>query len=195
MVKKKICIGVTGNIGSGKSEFCKYIAEKGFPVIEADVLAKDILAADPNIKSKVIEAFGAKCFVNGIPDKKYLAETIFSDPQKVIRINSIIHPAVINIIEQKIIELFKSYDKVFVEAALIYEAEMEEMFDYIVLIASDKEKRFARKSNQLSLSDIEKRDNNQIPESEKKGAADFTFQNDGTLAELFAKAELLLKII
>ncbi|MDP4116086.1 MAG: dephospho-CoA kinase [Bacteroidota bacterium] len=195
MKSKKTKIGITGNIGSGKTEFCKYIAGKGYPVIEADELAKNILASDKEVQAEVIKAFGPESFSNGAPDKKFLAETVFSDPEKVVLINSIIHPAVIAEIEKRIEELFVSNDKVFVEAALLFEAEMEEMFDLIVLIAADKEKRFARKSKQLDLADIEKRDNNQILESEKKGASDFTFQNDGTLEELFAKAELLLKLI
>jgi len=192
---KKTKIGITGNIGSGKTEFCKYIAGKGYPVIEADELAKNILASDKEVQAEVIKAFGTESFSNGAPDKKFLAETVFSDPEKVVLINSIIHPAVIAEIEKRIEGLFVSNDKVFVEAALLFEAEMEEMFDLIVLIAADKEKRFARKSKQLDLADIEKRDDNQILESEKKGASDFTFQNDGTLEELFAKAELLLKLI
>lgn len=195
MKLKKTKIGVTGNIGSGKTSFCKYLAGKGYPVIEADEVAKDVLANDKNVQAGVIKLFGPNCFINGVPDKKYLAETIFSDPQKVVLINSVIHPVVIDIINLQMAELFKANSIVFVEAALLFEAEMENMFDYVVLIASDKEKRFARKARQLDPADIEKRDENQIPESEKKGASDFVFKNDGSLEELYLKAELLLKLI
>lgn len=192
---KKTKIGITGNIGSGKTEFCKYLAGKGYPVIEADEVAKDVLSNDKNVQAEVVRLFGPECFVNSVPDKKFLAGTIFSDPQKVVLINSVIHPVVIDIIKRQMEELFNSNSIVFVEAALLFEAEMENMFDYVILIASDKEKRFARKAQQLEPADIEKRDENQIPESEKKGAADFVFTNNGTLEELFLKAELLLKLI
>jgi len=86
---------------------------------------------------------------------------------------------------------------VFVEAALIYEADMEEMFDFVVLISADEKLRMERKKSSINLSEEEfiKRDNNQIPDSEKRKRADFIFENNSNAAELKAKANLLLMML
>jgi len=57
---KKLKVAVTGNIGSGKTTFVKFLAEKGYPVIQADDVSKDILANDPDVKEKIIDTFGPR---------------------------------------------------------------------------------------------------------------------------------------
>ena len=98
-------IGITGGIGSGKSTFCKFLESKNYVVINADSLAKELLATNENIKQKIVEAFGPGSYKNGMPDKKYLAEKVFSDSQNVFRINSIIHPVVIERINDEFLKL------------------------------------------------------------------------------------------
>jgi dephospho-CoA kinase len=84
---------------------------------------------------------------------------------------------------------------VFVEAALIYEADMEDLFDYVVLIAADEKIRMNRKQDTLSSEEFLKRNENQIPDEEKKKRADFIFENNGSLEDLKAKADLLILIL
>lgn len=190
-------IGITGGIGSGKSVFCEFLKEKSFVVLNADELAKELLAKDAGIKKKVITEFGDEAYKNEIPDKKYLAEKVFSDPNNVEKINSIIHPVVIKEIE-KIFEKYSGTQKIiFVEAALIYEAEMDELFDYIVLVTADEKIREERKKkyDDMSAEEFQKRLNNQIPDSEKKKAADFVFENNGSKSDLRKKADLLLLML
>ncbi len=195
MEKKKLKIGITGNIGSGKSTFADFIKQKGFTVINADDISKNILATNENVKKKVIEIFGEASFSNGLINREYLSDKVFSNPENVLIINSILHPLVLEKIDEKMNEELKTNDKIFVEAALIYEADMEDMFDYVVLVAANKENRFKRKSIKLNEKDFELRDSNQIPELEKKKRADFIFENNGTLQELKTKADLLLTIL
>lgn len=195
MGQKNLRIAITGNIGSGKSVFADFIKQSGFTVIKADDISKDILANDENIKGEIIKTFGSESFKGKEINKKYLAEKVFSNPENVILINSILHPLVIRKIDELMKIELKSRDKVFVEAALIYEAEMEEMFDYIVLITAIKETRYKRKSENLSIEEFEKRDFNQISENEKKKRADFIFDNNGSIGELRRKVQLLLSII
>jgi dephospho-CoA kinase len=106
MIEKKIKVAVTGNIGSGKSSFCNFLSEKGYPVINADAVSKNILSEDGEIKKKVIKEFGEESFVNNEINKKFLAEKVFSDPVKVLKINSILHPKVKNKIESLANEYF-----------------------------------------------------------------------------------------
>ena len=190
-------IGITGSIGSGKSVFCDYLIEKKYTVINADNLAKELLVKDQNIKEQVIEAFGPDSYKNNQPDKKFLAEKIFPDPENVYKINSIIHPVVIDEI-RKLIDKHSAKEKIiFVEAALIYEAEMEDLFDYVVVITADEKNRMQRKekNDNMSTEEFLRRNNNQIPDSEKKKAADFVFENNSTKEDLRKKADILLLML
>jgi len=197
MIEKKIKVAVTGNIGSGKSSFCNFLSEKGYPVINADAVSKNILSEDGEIKKKVIREFGQESFVNNEINKKFLAEKVFSDPVKVLKINSILHPKVKNKIESLANEYFMKYDIVFTEAALIYEADMESMFDYVVLITADYKIRKKRTTENAKLSekDFDKRNDNQIKDEEKKKRADFVFENNLGINELRQKAGLLISIL
>ncbi|MBZ0199958.1 MAG: dephospho-CoA kinase [Ignavibacteriaceae bacterium] len=197
MAEQKLKIAITGSIGSGKTLFASFIEEIGFTVIDADKISKELLGKDEKIKKEITKAFGAGSYVNGKPNLKYLAENVFSSMENVQKINAILHPVVIDRIEKKMDEELKKRRVVFVEAALIYEADMEDLFDYVVLVTADEDLRMARKKESKKISEEEfiKRSNNQIPDSEKRKRADFTFDNNATEAELKGKANLLLMML
>ena len=194
---KKLKVAVTGNIGSGKTTFVKFLAEKGYPVIQADDVSKDILANDPDVKEKIIDTFGADAFVGTKINKTYLSKQIFSDSKKLKKINSILHPLVREKIESISKNYFLTNNIVFVEVALVYESKIESMFDFIVLITSDKDLRIKRviESNKMSEKDFNNRNNNQLDDKDKIMKADFTFSNNGSLEDLKAKADLLTSIL
>lgn len=186
-------IAITGNIGSGKSTFVQFVEEAGFTVLKADDISKKILAEDEKVKSLVIKEFGEKSYKDGEPNKSFLANEVFSDSTKLQMLELILHPRVIKSIEKSSTEILKSKKVVFVEAALIYEADMEAIFDYVVLIISDRIHRLNRKiKSGLSEKDFIQRESNQIPEDEKKKRADYIFSNDGSIEELKMKFNLLL---
>jgi dephospho-CoA kinase len=194
---KKIKVAITGNIGSGKSTFTKFLFEAGYPVILADDISKEILAGDPEVKVQVIEEFGAESFHGSKINKKYIADRIFSDPKKLKKINSILHPKVRNRIDSLLKEYFKTKDIVFVEAALIFESKIENMYDYVVLITSNINIRMKRSIMNKKLSEEEfiKRDSNQMNDKIKIKKADFIFTNDGSKDELKQKAILLINLL
>lgn len=191
---KQIRAAITGGISSGKSTFSSYIKSKGFPVILADDISNDLLESDEKVRSKVINIFGKNAYKDGKPDRKFIAEKVFSDPQKLHRLNSILHPAVINKINSLIEKDHKAEKIIFIESALVYEADIEDSFEYIILITADHNIRLERslQSGEFSKEDFEKRNENQIPDEEKKKRADFVFINNGTKEDLLKKADLLL---
>ncbi len=197
MKEKKISVAITGNIGSGKSTFCRFLSEAGFPLINADDLAKEILHENKSVKKKIILTFGEMSYSKGSLNNSYLAENIFSDPGKVQKLNSIVHPVVISETNRLVAEYQKKSKVVFTEAALIYEADMEDFFNHVVLITSPLKIRLERavKSKKFSESDFLKRDSNQIPQEEKIKRADFIFENNGSLSDLRKKADLLILIL
>lgn len=194
---KKIKAAITGGIGSGKSTFANFILLKGYPVINVDEVSKEILVSDKEVKLRVQNEFGKESFINGEINKKFLSEIIFSNPQNVIKINSIVHPKVIEKVNILLPEKLKNSDLVFAEAALIFEAEMEKYFDYVILITADEKLRLKRKVeyDNLSQEQFLKRNENQIPDTEKEKQADFIFENNGSLEDLKKKADLLLNIL
>jgi dephospho-CoA kinase len=186
-------IAITGNIGSGKSTFTRFAEEAGFPVLRADEISKSILDNDEKVRTIVLKAFGDKSFQDGKPNKNFLAKEVFSDPIKLRKLESILHPRVLKSIDKSVKELLKDNKVAFIEAALIYEADIEERFDYIVLISADRNNRLKRKiESGISEEDFCKRESNQIPEEEKKKRADFIFSNDTSKEDLKMKFNLLL---
>ena len=194
---KKIKVAITGNIGSGKSSFAKFISALGYPVILADDISKEILTDDLEVRSEIIDHFGAQSFQGKKVNTSYLAALVFPDQKKLKKINSILHPRVRKRIEYLSEEYFKTNDTVFVEAALIFESKIEKMYDYVVLITAEKDLRMKRSTTAKKISEVDfiKRDNNQLNEDAKKKKADFVFTNNGSKDELKQKAILLIKLL
>jgi len=196
MTKKKLKIAVTGGIGGGKSSFCKFISEKGFPVLYADDIAKDILVTSKDVKLQIIKTFGKEAYSDGKLNNRFLAEKVFSSPSRVKKINAIVHPVVISVIESMMKNLLQKNNTVFVEAALIFEAKMEKIFDYVILVTADEEVRKDRLLKKgISGEEFEQRKLNQIPDEKKKKKSDFVFITNCSEDELHQKAGIFLKII
>ncbi len=195
--RTKLKVAVTGGIGAGKSAFCGQLEKSGYPVVKVDDVSKDILSSDPDVKKEIIKTFGINSFKDDMPDKKFLAEVVFSDPSNVMKINAILHPIVIKRTNELISELQKKNDIVFAEAALIYEADMEDLFDYVVLVTADEDIRMKRKmsGDDYTEEQFRNRDENQIRDEEKRKRADFVFVNNGSLDELVIKTGLLINIL
>ncbi len=79
---KKIKVAITGNIGSGKSTFTKFLFEAGYPVILADDISKEILGSDVEVRSEIINNFGAQSFQGKKANNKFLANLVFSDTKE-----------------------------------------------------------------------------------------------------------------
>ena len=197
MNQKKLKVGITGSIGSGKSTFSKFIADTGFKVINVDDISKELLVSDKLIKEKIIELFGKESYIGDEVNKKYLAEKVFSNSEQVARINSIVHPAVIKKTESLILQNLEDANIAFAEAALIYEADMENIFDFVILVTTNEKLRLDRKVrfDNYTKEQFLKRNENQIPDDEKKKRADFVIENSGSLEELKSKCGFIIKIL
>jgi dephospho-CoA kinase len=190
----KIRAAITGGIGSGKSTFASYLASKGYVVINADDISKNIISFDEKIKKKIIKEFGPNSYIDGKLNKKFIASQVFSNPANLQKLNSILHPQVLQKIDTIIKKKYKNENIVFIEAALIYEAGIEKMFNYVILVTADFNIRLKRSlaSRKFTEDDFIKRDENQIPQEEKEKRADFIFSNNGSKNDLIKKADLLL---
>lgn len=189
-------IGLTGNIGSGKSTAASLFAEMNVPVINADIVGHQILEHDENVKKKIVGKFGADVLVDGIIDRKRIAHIVFNSPTKKTDLEKILHPAIMESIDAELANIGEKHYAI-IEAALIYEAELSDRFDYIILVKAEKNLSIERASTGLGISRKEavERLNTQIPQLEKEKLADFVIANNGTVEDLKKKVELLHSVI
>jgi dephospho-CoA kinase len=195
-----IVIGITGSIGSGKSEVAAAFHQEGAAILNADEIAKATLKKGEEGYKVLTAVFGEE--INdgrGCIDKQKLASIIFSDREKLKKLNALIHPIVHNRIKEKITELRKmNPDTVIViDAPLLIEAGFHKMVDKVILVKCSERKAFNRAAKRLgvTLEEIKKRFSSQLPFSAKKEFADVVILNDGTVQQLREKAhDLYLNI-
>ena len=193
---KNLVIGITGGIGSGKSTVTDYFLTQKQSVLKADDIAKKVMMEDVEVKNKIISHFGADCYDGNLLNTKIIAKKVFNSPENIKKLNTIVHPPTISVLEKNISELKKENDLLFVEAALIFEAKMESLFDYILLITADEDTRIKRvlERDTETVSEIRSRMLHQISEEQKKGKSDFIIVNNSTIEDLNSRSLFFLNL-
>jgi Dephospho-CoA kinase len=152
---------------------------------------------DPEIISSIVSEFGKDSYLDGRLNRAYLAAAVFGSPEKVQKLNAIVHPAVVKQSDLLLKKELERNDLVFYEAALIFEAGMTERFDYILLITADVKVRVSRALARggISEDEIRKRISSQISEEEKINRSHFVIINNGTQEELREKLNNFLQFL
>jgi dephospho-CoA kinase len=194
---KKILIGITGGIGSGKSTVTEYYKELGYYILKADDIAKQVMVEDEAIIANIKKEFGGDCYIDGRLNTKYLAEKAFSHPDRVAKLNKIVHPKAIAKVKKEAGQLLNEKNIVIVEAAILFEAHWEDIFDYIILITSDENNRIKRviERDNVSIKEIKSRMMHQLPDNDKKGKADFVIENNSSIEALKERAKFIITLI
>lgn len=183
-----LLIGLTGGIGCGKTEVATILSRHGFYIIDADRIGKKIVEDNPAVLLNLVHAFGPGILDEfGALKRKELGHIVFSDESKKLKLNQIIHPHLIGEIGSAIVAAQREgWKRIVVDAALIYEAGMESMFDKIIVVYADMPVRIARIQlrDHFSENDIMNRIRSQMDMEEKKRRADIVIVNNGTIEEL-----------
>jgi dephospho-CoA kinase len=140
----KKLVGLTGKTGAGKSTISKYLQEKGAYIIDGDVVARQVLVEDKSLLPKLCGAFGDVLNPDGSLDRKKLAKIAFSTPEKTRLLNSLMHPAINDFINNQAEAAFEGYDVVIVDAAAIIESGFADKCDIMLVAHAPVEVRKAR---------------------------------------------------
>jgi dephospho-CoA kinase len=194
--KDKILVGITGGIGSGKTTFCRMLAEKGFKVFYADLIARELYLKDKKLLKQLVKVC-SKNILNfkGIIILPKLKEFIFSNKKNYEQINSIVHPVVINYLKKEIQEAKEKV--IIIEAALIFESKFNQEMDYVITVYSNKKTRLERmkKRDAIRKSDVEKIMKFQMDEKKKISKSDFVIVNNKSEEDLVKQAELISNVL
>ncbi len=193
-------IGITGGIGSGKSEVCKILENLGSIVIYADNIAKYILDNDEIVKRRVKKEFGDDIYLTGgYVNRKKLAKFIFNDESLKFNLEKIIHPKVIKHVQYIFNELERNHKTqlIFLEAALIYESKIDEILDYVVVVHAPEELCIKRVMNRdkTKSEEVLSRLKSQMSPEIKISKADFLIHNDEDLSKLENNVKFIHNIL
>lgn len=191
-------VGLTGGIATGKSTVGQMLVELGCHLIDADRITRNLFEPGQPVHAAVVQAFG-----NGIlgPDgtinRQALGEIVFKDPQARARLNSLVHPAVIQRQKEWLENLEASDPHAIgiVDAALMIEVGTYKNYDKVIVVtcSPEEQKRRLRGRTNLSEEQIEARIRSQMPMAEKIKHADYVIVNSGDLARTRAHVERVFR--
>jgi dephospho-CoA kinase len=172
-------IGITGGIGSGKSTVCSIFSHLGVPVYTADERARWLIGSSEKLRQEIIREFGQEAFKEGIYDRSYMAEQVFSDPERLKILNRLIHPVVA---EDFLAWAGARSNECYIlhEAAILFESGAYKLMDRTLLVDAPEELRIARimKRDQTSRASVVLRMKNQWPTDKIRSMADRIINND-----------------
>lgn len=192
-----VVIGLTGGIGTGKSEVSRLLEGLGAVIIDADKVGHEAYLPHSEAWQEIVKTFGAEVLQpNEEIDRKKLGGLVFNDPKAMEKLNAIMHPKMYKMIEERIQRLKRESAKdIVVEAAILIEAHWTPLVDEVWVTVSPEEEviRRIQSRNNLSADAIRSRIRSQMPQEERVRYAGAVIENDGDLSGLRERVETLWK--
>ena len=190
-------VGLTGGIGSGKSTIAQLFEALGIPVFYADKEAKRLMEEDMELKKSISAEFGKDSYVDGRLNRAYLAEVVFSHPEKLDKLNQLVHPVSIAAAEKWMRAQTSPYS--IKEAALLFESGSQEHLDFVIGVSAPLETRIKRtmERDRISKEQVQARMDRQLNETIKLRLCNAVIENDGRralLPQVLALHEQLLAL-
>lgn len=190
-----IVIGLTGGIGSGKSEVSRLLRERGAAVINADQVGHQAYAPHSETWQEIVHAFGKQVLQeNGEIDRRKLGGIVFADPAQRARLNAIMHPRMARMVSDQLDELRVSgCPAAVVEAAVLFEAGWDVLVDEVWTVDAPEDAVVARLQarNGLEPAEIRQRIAAQMPAAERAARAAAVIRNAGSRETLAAAVQEL----
>ncbi|PAT12131.1 dephospho-CoA kinase [Corynebacterium hadale] len=188
-------IGLTGGIGSGKSTVAALMRQRGFPVVDADQVARDNMEPGSPVLAAVAEEFGVDLLgPDGALDRAELARRAFASEEATQRLNAITHPAIRAESARRFAALEAAGERAAVyDMPLLVELGMDQDMDMTVVVDVNPEERVRRLVAHRGLDEADARNRiaRQIPDAERRAAADVVLDNNGTEDKLAQQVDTL----
>jgi len=196
-------VGVTGGLGSGKSMVCRFFSELGCRLFESDKIAKELQLHEPEVIKGISELFGSTVYSKDgagklVLDRKKIASTVFSAPDKLDALNRLIHPRVANEFCKAVLEAAQQGTKILVkEAAILFESRGNEGLDAVIVVVADQQERLERavQKGMGQREEIMRRIATQWPQEKLMAKADYVLFNQGSLDDLKKETEALYRTL
>jgi dephospho-CoA kinase len=172
-------IGITGNIGSGKTTVSHIFEILGIPLFYSDEQAKLLMINDEELITQIKETFGKDSyFEDHTLNRKYIAQIVFNNETELAKLNSFVHPAVFRLFNNWV-QSHKNAPYVLKEAALMFESGSNKLCDKIILVKAPLENRLKRVAlrDNVSFQEVELRNSKQMNEEKKALLADYIIEN------------------
>jgi len=191
-------IGLTGSIASGKSTVANMLKEMGFPIIDADLVARIVVEKGTATLETIIETFGTEVIhEDGTLNREELGALIFSDPSKRKQLNDIIHPAIREeMVAQRQQLLQQGHPVIIMDIPLLFESRLQSFVDKILVVTVTEQKQLERlmARNDFTHEEAKLRIQSQLPMSVKEEGADAVIYNNGTVEETKQQLVKILEI-
>jgi len=188
-------VALAGKSGSGKSLAADYLASKGVPVIDGDMVARDVVAPGSDCLRLLAEEFGTEILLeDGSLDRRKLGELCFSNSSRKERLDAIIHPFILSDMKRSFEELGnKGFKYCVVQAPALIESGFQSLSDRIVLITAEREKQIERITARDGIEEkaAGMRLDAQICEQRLRELADVEIENNGTKEEFLSRLNSL----
>jgi dephospho-CoA kinase len=192
-----VIIGLTGGIATGKSTVSNIIRGQGIPVVDADIISREVVMPEKEAYEKIVACFGEQILNDDKTiNRAGLGEIIFNDTEKRTMLNEIVHPAVRKEMRQQADDYLRSGESIVVmDIPLLFESKLTHMVDRTWLVYATPEIQLQRLINRDHFSEkqAKSRIHSQMPITEKKELADVVINNNGSLSALENDVLSLLK--
>lgn len=189
-------IGVTGGIATGKSLISSSLIERGYTLIDGDIVARQVVEPGQLALEKLVKIFGSDILKDGHLDRERLGNIIFNSPEKRQQVNRIIHPEIYKVMKRKIFaSLWRREKYVFLDLPLLYESgAMVKFLSKVIVVSCNQELQLKRlmERNSMSEKDAKARISSQMPLEEKCRRADFVINNNGNREETLKQLDQVL---
>lgn len=192
-----LVIGLTGSIGTGKSTISKMFTDRDIPVVDADLIAREVVEPGTAAYDGIVETFGEKILHSDKTlDRKALGSIVFSDEAKRLKLNEIIHPAIrTEMLRQRDYHVTNKHEYVVMDIPLLFESKLTDYVDKIIVVYVNPDvqiKRITKRDNS-SVKEVMQRISSQIPVAEKVKLADAVIDNNGSLTASSKQLEEILQ--